>query len=139
MAATRIADSELVELAQAAYRKAYAPYSKFRVGAVLITASGREVIGCNVEDATMNMGVCAERSAIINAIAGEGPGMKIDTLAVAAEQPGACAPCGNCRQLFSEFATPESRIIFHDGEDFKAFSLEEILPHTFTLDVSHRA
>jgi cytidine deaminase len=126
-------DDALVEKAQGAYAKAYAPYSKFRVGAALRTAAGTVVTGCNVEDATMNLGVCAERAAIICGIIADGPEMKIDTMAVASEQDGACSPCGNCRQLFSEFATDESRMIFHDGSGYTAFRLEEILPHTFRL------
>ena len=127
------ADAELIGLAEGAYRQAYAPYSKFRVGAALLTEAGTTVIGCNVEDATMNLGVCAERAAIISAIVKEGPKMKIRAMAVASEQPGGCAPCGNCRQLFSEFSDETSRIIFHDGTGYAPFTLEDILPHTFKL------
>ena len=133
MGATKLSDEELIEKAKQAYAQAYAPYSNYSVGAVLLTRAGTVLLGCNVEDATMNLGVCAERAAIINGVITDGPTMKIDTIAVTAKTPGPCAPCGNCRQLFSEFADPQSRLIFDNGDGFRPYQLAELLPYTYTL------
>jgi cytidine deaminase len=133
-----ISDPDLISRAQQAFQQAYAPYSNYRVGAALLTARGTLLIGCNVEDATMNMGVCAERAAIINAVIAEGPKMRIRTLAVVAETSGPCAPCGNCRQLFSEFAQDNARFIFDDGDGYESHELGEVLPFTYKLKATAR-
>jgi cytidine deaminase len=128
-----VSDPDLIARAQQAFQQAYAPYSNYRVGAALLTAKGTLLIGCNVEDATMNMGVCAERAAIINAVISEGPKMRIRALAVVAETEGPCAPCGNCRQLFSEFGDDTSHFIFDDGDGYRSHELGEVLPFTYKL------
>ncbi|HNV21969.1 MAG TPA: cytidine deaminase [Candidatus Hydrogenedentes bacterium] len=89
--------SSLLASATAAAAKAYAPYSRFQVGCALLTAQGNLFTGCNVENASYGLTICAERNTIFRAVAEEGPGMKIAELAVIAlghEFP----PCGACRQ-----------------------------------------
>ena len=123
-------DKKLAELARETAKKAYAPYSNFRVGAALITDSGNIYTGCNIENASYPATVCGEDVAIFKAIS-EGE-TKIDTIAVAcidAENDTAIFPCGISRQRMSEFNT-ESLIVVHNDE-FKKYKFEEVLPFDF--------
>ena len=119
-------DKKLAQLAQKIAESAYAPYSNFRVGAALITASGNIYTGCNIENASYPATVCAEDVAVFKAIS-EGE-TKIETLAVACidadEEP--IFPCGVSRQRMSEFGT-EDVIVIHKGEA-KKYKFEEVLP-----------
>lgn len=119
-------DKKLSQLAQEIAESAYAPYSNFRVGAALITASGNIYTGCNIENASYPATVCAEDVAVFKAIS-EGE-TKIETLAVACidadEEP--IFPCGVSRQRMSEFGT-EDVIVIHKGEA-KKYKFEEVLP-----------
>jgi cytidine deaminase len=98
--------SELFAAAKAAQAKAYAPYSRFKVGAALRTSSGAIYSGGNVENAAYPEGVCAESSAI-SAMAGAGE-RRIAEICVVGEGEALCTPCGGCRQRIREFAVPES-------------------------------
>ena len=119
-------DKKLAQLAQEIAESAYAPYSNFRVGAALITASGNIYTGCNIENASYPATVCAEDVAVFKAIS-EGE-TKIETLAVACidadEEP--ILPCVVSRQRMSEFGT-EDVIVIHKGEA-KKYKFEEVLP-----------
>ena len=119
-------DTKLAKLAEEIAKTAYAPYSKFRVGAALITSSGNIYTGCNIENASYPATVCAEDVAVFKAIS-EGE-TKIETLAVACidadEQP--IFPCGVSRQRMSEFGT-EDVIVVHKGEA-KKYKFDEVLP-----------
>ena len=120
-------DKKLAELARETAKKAYAPYSNFRVGAALITDSGNIYTGCNIENASYPATVCGEDVAIFKAIS-EGE-TKIDTIAVAcidAENDTAIFPCGISRQRMSEFNT-ENVIVVHNDE-IKKYKFEEVLP-----------
>ncbi len=92
---------ELIARAQAAQERAYVPYSRFRVGAALLTQSGRIFTGCNVENASYGLTNCAERTAIFKAVS-EGE-KEITALAVVADTDDYCVPCGACRQVMTEF------------------------------------
>ena len=92
-------------------RQAHAPYSKFHVGAAILTASGKIITGCNVENASYGLTICAERSAVTSAIAA---GEK-DWLAMAVATPGGHSPCGACRQVIVEFA-PNLPILLVDSD-----------------------
>jgi len=121
---------ELIGRARVARERAYAPYSRFLVGAALLAASGRIYEGCNVENASPVLGVCAERVAILQAVAaGE---REFKALAVMSE-PGAM-PCGACRQVLAEFV-PEGQeflvIVADTSGRSRAFPLGELLPHPF--------
>ena len=123
-------DKKLAELARETAKKAYAPYSNFRVGAALITDSGNIYTGCNIENASYPATVCGEDVAIFKAIS-EGE-IKIDTIAVAcidAENDTAIFPCGISRQRMSEFNT-ENVIVVHNDE-IKKYKFEEVLPFDF--------
>ena len=125
-------NSELLERAQIAAAKAYAPYSHFQVGCALLTAQGNVFTGCNVENASYGLTICAERNTIFHAVAEEGPGMKISTLAVIAlghEFP----PCGACRQVIAEFAGPEAVVWFLQDEKPFAMTMAELLPAGFRI------
>lgn len=127
-------DAALLQAAEAALRRAYARYSDFRVGAALLTESGRVFQGCNVESISFPIGQCAERNAIAAAVLGEGPTMRIARLAVAAEFRGAiaaCSPCGACRQAIVEFGA-DALVLFRDtGAALIAKSARDLLPESF--------
>jgi cytidine deaminase len=111
-------------------QRAYAPYSGFRVGAALVVGDGRAVAGCNVESAAYPAGLCAERAAVANAVAGGHREFDLLVLATEADEP--TPPCGMCRQLLVEFA-PGLRIVSYTrGGKEACWSLAELLPHPFT-------
>lgn len=125
------ADAALVEKALAARENAYAPYSRYRVGAALVTAGGRVFTGCNVENASYGLTVCAERVAVFAAVAaGE---REFAALAVAAGGTAYARPCGACLQVLHEFA-PGLRLLLADGQGrFEVKTVAELLPGAFTL------
>jgi cytidine deaminase len=118
-------DKELYERAVAAADAAYAPYSRFPVGAAVLLRDGRVVTGVNVENASYPLGMCAERCALARAVSeGARPG-DVEALGVTA------SPCGGCRQWLLEFAV--QRVVFlHDGE-LRVRRPEELLPESFGL------
>jgi cytidine deaminase len=124
-------------LAEQALAQSYSPYSKFRVGAALRTRSGALYSGCNVECAAYPLSTCAERSAIVAAIRGEGPGLEVVELVVVARDadgnPRPAPPCGACRQLILEFGAA-ARVHFRDANgDGQTVSIAELLPGGFRL------
>lgn len=127
---------ELVELALEARTLAYAPYSKFKVGAALLGSNGVVYKGCNVENASYPATNCAERTAIFGAVA-EGQ-TEFEAIAIVGGKEDAselefCAPCGVCRQVMREFCNPEhfEIILAKSKSDYKVFTLEELLPMSF--------
>jgi cytidine deaminase len=121
----------LLAAAKAAQRNAYAPYSKFRVGAALLTKSGKVYTGVNVENASYGLTICAERVALAKAV-GEGH-RKFRAIAVVAPS-GKLSPCGACRQVLAEFG--EMVVICADSRNprrFRLYLLSELLPHAFKL------
>ena len=121
-------DDELIARAAAARTRAYAPYSGFAVGAALLTESGSVYEGVNVENASYPVGICAERAAVAAAVtAGE---HDFEALAVIADSPAPCAPCGMCRQMLMEF--PLKRIILaNTAGATRILTPAELLPHAF--------
>lgn len=124
--------SPLLKHAQAAAEKAYAPYSHFQVGSALLTAEGNLFTGCNVENASYGLTICAERNTIFHAVAEEGPGMKIAELAVIALGQ-AFPPCGGCRQVIAEFAGPETPVWFLREGKPVMMTMAELLPASFRI------
>jgi homotetrameric cytidine deaminase len=123
-------DPELLELARAAVRNAYAPYSNFPVGAALRTSDGRRYAGANVENAAYPQGQCAEASAIGALVAGGGG--TIAEVVVAAPSRELCTPCGGCRQRLREFAPPNAPIHLVDDQRVRrTTNLAELLPLSF--------
>ena len=117
---------DLVEKAEAAAARAYAPYSNYHVGAVVRTADGHEFAGVNVENAAYPLGVCAEKSALAAAVgAGYGPG-EIAAIGINA------SPCGGCRQWLHEFRIPEVSFRRADGT-IATYAADGLLPDTWDL------
>jgi cytidine deaminase len=119
-------------LASEAAQNAYSPYSKFKVGACVLYEDGKIYAGCNVENASYGLTLCAERTAISSAIA---DGQKSKLVAVAIYSPNAklCYPCGACRQWIAEFAKDASVIIENSEGNPQTFSIKELLPYSFEL------
>ncbi len=124
--------SQLLQAARQVLEQAYAPYSHFRVGAALLTRQGGIFSGANVENASYGLTLCAERAAVAQAVAVEGPGLEIRALAVVSESQEACPPCGACRQVILEFGK-KARIIFPGPAGPVEMDLEELLPAGFQL------
>jgi len=123
---------EMLSAARAAFRNAHAPYSKFKVGAAILTESGKLYHGCNVENASYGLTSCAERNAIFSAVATEGTGMRISAVAVATERDVPCAPCGACRQVIYEFG-PDAVILFRGQSGTEQMLITKLLPEGFRL------
>lgn len=123
-------DLELIKKAKEALQNAYAPYSKFQVGAALLSASGRVFLGCNIENASFSVTICAERAALSNAITqGE---RDFVAIAIASSDNKICPPCGVCRQALAEFAPHMRVLLAGDGDEYKEFRLSDLLPEAFT-------
>ena len=123
--------SALISTAKTISEKAYNPYSRFAVGCVIVTTQGNLFTGCNVENASYGLTVCAERVAVFKAVSEEGPGMKIQKVVIYTPTGKPSAPCGACRQVLKEF-----------GDDFEVIStcasgetlnknISELLPFHF--------
>lgn len=125
----------LLEKAKAATNNAYAPYSKFMVGAAVLTEAGNVYIGCNVENSSYGLTNCAERTAIFSAVAAEGSGMHIRAIAVWSNPEGPCSPCGACRQVIFEFG-PKAVVLFQGLNGLEEVSASEMLPHGFLFEAS---
>ena len=125
-----MSNKEMMELAEQARKKAYAPYSGFLVGAALLCADGSVYLGCNIENASFSPTCCAERVAVFKAVS-DG---KRDFCAIAIaggkeDAKNACYPCGVCRQVMSEFCSESFKIVTSDGET----TLGNLLPKSFDL------
>jgi cytidine deaminase len=125
--------ARLTAAARRALRNAHAPYSKFKVGAALLTTTGEIFLGCNVENASYGMTNCAERTAIFTAVAELGPKMEIRAIAVANNHNAPCSPCGACRQVIYEFG-PKAVVYFRgkSGQDAE-LPIADLLPEGFRL------
>ncbi len=124
----RVTDEELVALAKDAMKNSYAPYSKYRVGACILAASGKVYQGCNIENASYGATNCAERTALFKAVS-EGE-REFTAIAIAADK-SLPWPCGICRQALSEFA-PDLRVIVACGDERDSLPLSVLLPHDFS-------
>lgn len=124
--------NNMIEAAVAVSKNAYAPYSKFHVGAALLTHDGEIITGCNVENASYGLTICAERNAVFAAVA-----RNIKTfraVAIVADGDPIPYPCGACRQVLSEFCGPQTPIYIatiKNPDDIKALTMGELLPHSF--------
>jgi cytidine deaminase len=125
--------SDLFEKARAVRLNAHAPYSKFRVGAALRTKTGKEFVGCNVENSAYPQGTCAEAGAIAAMIAaGE---KEIAEICIVADSPSPISPCGGCRQKLAEFSNSSTPVHLANLEGILAsHNLGDLLPHSFSSD-----
>lgn len=123
----------LLKKAQEVSKNAYIKYSDFAVGACVLGESGKTYVGCNVENSSYGLAICAERSAIVNAVANGEKSIK----AVAIYSPNMmnCTPCGACRQVIAEFQGDDAvEIITAVKDGYKKYTIDELLPETFKLD-----
>ena len=120
--------TELAKLASSARLQAYAPYSKFKVGAALLAEDGKTYTGCNVENASYGMSICAERVAVVKAVSEGQQSLKAIALSVS----GSGSPCGACRQVLYEF-NPSMLVYLADetGHIHHETTLSMLLPHAF--------
>jgi len=125
-----VTDLELLKIAQEAREHAYAPYSGFKVGAALMDRSGRVFSGCNVENASYGLTVCAERVAVFKAVS-EGQSQFSRLLITGGEE--IITPCGACRQVLAEFAPDLVVICASDSGMMVQYDLKELLPQAFAL------
>jgi len=123
----------LIQAAQKACSYAYAPYSRFRVGAAVLCENGEIYAGCNVENASYGAAICAERSAVSNAVVHGNK--KIIATAVAVPGDAPAAPCGICRQVLYEF-NPDMTVFLCNSTGLKeSYKLSDLLPHGFRLSI----
>ncbi len=129
MTAAPESGEQLLALARSAAEHAYAPYSNFRVGAALQTAEGRVITGCNVENASYGLAICAERNAVAAMVAASPADRAVRTVAVFSPDAAPCFPCGACRQVLREFGCSE--VIVEEEGKMRSYRFEELLPHSF--------
>ncbi|WP_242307030.1 cytidine deaminase [Bacillus cereus group sp. BfR-BA-01524] len=122
-----------IEEANKMLSKAYIPYSKFPVGAALVTKEGKIYTGCNIENASYGLCNCAERTAIFKAVS-EGE-RDFSYLVITGETDGPISPCGACRQVIVEFCNPKMPVLLTNVKgDEKEVTVEQLLPGAFTID-----
>lgn len=120
--------ARLIRAARDVQERAYVPYSHFRVGAALLGEGGTVYTGCNVENASYGLTICAERNAIFHAVA---CGCRHFTaLLITGDSKDLTAPCGACRQVMAEFSIPEI-ILVRPDDSYETFTLQQLLPLTF--------
>lgn len=123
---------KLLEEAKKVSKQAYAPYSNFAVGACVLASSGKTYAGCNFENSSYGLAICAERNAIGSAIANGERALK--AIAIYSPQMENCLPCGACRQVIHEFQKDgEIEVITQVGNAFKVYTINELLPEAFKL------
>lgn len=126
----------LLQVAREILRQAYAPYSGFKVGAAILTQEGKIFTGCNVENASYGLTICAERSAIFTAVANaQGKKLALRAVAVVNEKEVPCSPCGACRQVISEFGT-DTIVLFKSEQGYEELTISDLLPSGFRFSKS---
>jgi homotetrameric cytidine deaminase len=127
----KLALKQLMDLARQVAEHSYSPYSKFRVGAALQLSNGEIVTGANVENASLGLTICAERSALVRAVAQFGPKIEIEAVAVANLNGLPSSPCGACRQVLSEFIQKDAPVMFPAANGMRTMAFKELLPAAF--------
>jgi homotetrameric cytidine deaminase len=130
---TETALLSLLDRARQAAQHAYAPYSNFRVGAALRLSNGEIVTGVNVENVSFGLTICAERSALAQAVSQFGPEIRIEAVAIANLNSIASPPCGACRQVLSEFILPDALVIFPSTGGDRTMTFSELFPLAFEM------
>jgi homotetrameric cytidine deaminase len=125
--------NELVSAAREAAKKAHAPYSNFFVGAAVLLDDGRIFTGCNVENASYGLTICAERNAIFAAVGASGGKIKVRAVAAFNSKSEHCSPCGACRQVIAEFSSPETLIFYQGKNGVAETTMRELLPDCFSF------
>jgi cytidine deaminase len=123
-------NDKLIEAARGASERAYAPYSKIRVGAAVALDDGTIITGCNVENASYGLTICAERSAVFAAIAAGSRSIFRVAVATPVDNMASFMPCGACLQVLAEFMPPDGQVLIAGKGEF---ALRDLLPHSFAL------
>jgi cytidine deaminase len=123
---------KLIGAAAAAREKAYAPYSKFRVGAAILTKEGRYYTGCNIENASYGLTCCAERVALFKAVSNSE--RSFEAIAITAGTKEFCPPCGACRQALAEFGANIKVYMANEAGEYQMQTVAELLPLSFTAE-----
>lgn len=125
---------QLLDFAKEASKNAYSVYSDFKVGACALYESGKYYLGCNVENSSYGLCLCAERNAISTAIA-SGEKTKLKAVAIYSPKTTKCFPCGACRQWFAEFEKSDDFEVILENDDKTpiSYNLEQLLPNSFNL------
>ena len=125
----------LIDVAKEARNNSYSPYSNYKVGAALLTKSGKVYKGCNVENSNYVSGCCAEKTAFVKAVS-EGE-KEFDSIAIVGDNDDViddfCLPCGACRQFMSEFCNKDFKIYISNNNEIKSYTLGELLPYSFKM------
>jgi len=124
---------DLIDEAKRVALCAYAPYSGFRVGAALKLTNGATVTGANVENVSYGLTICAERSALVSAVARFGPTIRIEAVAVVNLNDAASPPCGACRQVLAEFIAPDAPVTFPAADGMRTMPFSALLPLAFDM------
>ena len=122
-------DRELINLAKSAAKNAYAPYSRFPVGAALECADGSVITGCNIESAALSCTICAERTALCKAVSAGHRHFR--RIAVYSDSANYCTPCGVCRQMLSEFSPSMEVLCARADGRYVSYRLSDLLPESF--------
>jgi len=123
----------LLDKARHSALHAYAPYSRFRVGAALRLTNGEIVTGANVENVSFGLTICAERSALVRAVSQFGPDIRVEAVAIANLNAAASPPCGACRQVLSEFILPDAPVVFPATGGDRTMTFANLLPLSFEM------
>jgi cytidine deaminase len=127
---------QLIEEAKNAREKAYVPYSKFAVGAALLTTNGKVYHGCNIENAAYSMCNCAERTALFNAYSEGDRDFQLMTVVADTDRP--CSPCGACRQVISELCSKDMIVVLTNLKgDIQEITVADLLPGAFSSEDLH--
>ncbi|HBX22846.1 MAG TPA: cytidine deaminase [Desulfotomaculum sp.] len=124
---------ELVQHALKAREKAYAPYSHFKVGAAILTDDGEVFTGCNVENASYGLTVCAERVALFKAVSLDK--RNFSAIAIFAGTDDYCSPCGACRQVLAEFGGSTKVYMANRKGEYREMTVAQLLPAAFNLEM----
>ena len=129
--------SALIKKTKLVITRSYSPFSKFPVGACIMADNKCYYTGCNVENASFSLTICAESAALVKMISHGGK--KISFISIMSENEDICPPCGACRQRILEFSTPDTKVILLDknGTPKKIFTIEELLPISFSLSATN--
>ncbi len=123
----------LMESAREAALNSSSPYSGFRVGAALKLTDGQIVTGTNVENVSYGLTICAERSALVRAVAQFGPGIRVAAVAIANLNGAPSPPCGACRQVLAEFILPDAPVVFPMADGVRVMPFSAVLPLAFEM------
>lgn len=125
--------NRLMNEAKQAQKRAYAPYSRFFVGSALLTAEGKIYTGCNIENASYPVGLCAERTAFASAVSNGERNFVALALVGGEDISKPCFPCGMCRQFMREFCSPDFQVIVQNNGKTEIHAMRDLLPDSFSL------